>query len=241
MQVSNLKLPEGLRHIAVIMDGNGRWAKQRSKDRVFGHKQGANAVKALAELCAKLKLEVLSLFAFSTENWQRPKREVDTLMKLFAEFLKQQSKNILENNIRFMASGEITRLPDEVQKLIAGLMEKSSRNSGMILNLAVSYGGRQDILQAVKRVNTDIVNKRIEIGDVDVSTFSNYLWTNGLPDPDLLIRTSGEFRMSNFMIWQMAYTEVYITDVLWPDFDKAELAKALEVFAGRKRKFGRVD
>jgi len=235
------KLPQGLHHIAVIMDGNGRWAKKRSRKRIFGHRQGSNAVKVLAETCAKLGLDVLSLFAFSTENWDRPKDEVDTLMKLFADFLKQETKTILKNNMRFRISGEFERLPLNVQELANGLIEKSKKNDGMILNLAVSYGGRQDIVQATKRICEDVVDKKIGIDDINTEMFSEYLWTRGLPDPDLLIRTSGEMRISNFMIWQMAYTEIYITDVLWPDFNKAELVKALDAFASRKRKFGRVE
>lgn len=236
MTKTPLVLPEGLRHIAVIMDGNGRWAKQKNKSRTFGHRQGSKSVKALVELCAKSGLEYLSLFAFSTENWNRPKEEVENLMDLFCEFLSQQSSNIIKNNVIFKISGEVERLPEKVIKLANELILKTSNNSGMTLNLAVSYGGRQDIMQAFKKIMQDGIKPEL----VNEELVNKYLWTAGMPDPDLLIRTSGEFRISNFMIWQTAYTEIYITEVLWPDFDEAELAKAVNVFAGRKRRFGKV-
>ncbi len=222
------------------MDGNGRWAKKHSKSRIFGHKQGSKAVKELVETCAKAGLEYLSLFAFSTENWERPSDEVNSLMDLFHSFLREQSSNIIKNKIKFVVTGEFERLPKEIQELTLELMERTTANTGMTLNLAVSYGGRQDILQAVKRIAEGVKSGTINSSEIDQDLFSSYLWTTGMPDPDLLIRTSGESRISNFMIWQTAYTEIYITKVLWPDFDKAELEKAIADFSGRKRRFGKV-
>lgn len=233
-------LPQGLKHIAIIMDGNGRWAKKHSRNRIFGHRQGSKAVKVIVEACAKAGLEYLSLFAFSTENWSRPADEVQSLMELFNSFLRQQSGNIIKNKIKFKITGEFERLPKNIQDLANDLIEKTANNKGMTLNLAVSYGGRQEILHAVKRIAEDVKNGSISPSDIGPELFSAYLWTAGMPDPDLLIRTSGEFRISNFMIWQTAYTEIYITKVLWPDFDKEELKKAIDDFAGRKRRFGKV-
>ena len=229
-----------LKHIAIIMDGNGRWAKKHSRNRIFGHRQGSKAVKVIVEACAKAGLEYLSLFAFSTENWDRPADEVKSLMELFNSFLRQQSGNIIKNKIKFKITGEFERLPKNIQDLANELIEKTASNKGMTLNLAVSYGGRQEILQAVKRIAEDVRRGSISSSDIDQELFGSYLWTAGMPDPDLLIRTSGEFRISNFMIWQTAYTEIYITKVLWPDFDKDELKKAIDDFAGRKRRFGKV-
>jgi undecaprenyl diphosphate synthase len=222
------------------MDGNGRWAKKHSRNRIFGHRQGSKAVKVIVEACAKAGLEYLSLFAFSTENWDRPADEVKSLMELFNSFLRQQSGNIIKNKIKFKITGEFERLPKNIQDLANELIEKTASNKGMTLNLAVSYGGRQEILQAVKRIAEDVRRGSISSSDIDQELFGSYLWTAGMPDPDLLIRTSGEFRISNFMIWQTAYTEIYITKVLWPDFDKDELKKAIDDFAGRKRRFGKV-
>jgi len=238
---SPIILPQGLEHIAVIMDGNGRWAKLHSKkSRIFGHRQGSSAVKVVVEACAKAGLGYLSLFAFSTENWSRPKDEVDNLMKLFKKFLKQQNGSIIKNDIRFKVTGEFERLPKDVRDLASEMIKKTENNKGMTLNLAVSYGGRQEILMAVKRIANDVKKGTINSSDIDQGLFTSYLWTKDMPDPDLLIRTSGEYRISNFMIWQTAYTEIYITGVLWPDFGKAELAKAVKTFAGRKRRFGKV-
>ena len=233
-------LPEGLKHIAIIMDGNGRWAKQHSKNRIFGHKQGSKTVKLVVEACAKMGLEYLSLFAFSTENWDRPKDEVENLMSLFKEFLRQQSPSIIKNNIRFIVTGEFERLPQDVRDYASELIKKTQSNTGLTLNLAVSYGGRQDILQAVKRIAQEVKTGNTNASDINIEKFNSYLWTNSIPDPDLLIRTSGEFRLSNFMIWQMAYTEIYITEVLWPDFDAEELSKAINAFMSRKRRYGKV-
>jgi len=222
------------------MDGNGRWAQQRGKDRIFGHRQGAEAVRKIVKNCSDLGLGVLSLFAFSTENWDRPSDEVNALMNYFEDFLKKERKGIFEQNIKFVVTGQIERLPKKVKELAVSLMQDSSSNKGMVLNLAVSYGGRQDILNAVNGILNDIEQGKLSKDELNIDLFSNYLWTKDLPDPDLLIRTSGELRISNFMIWQMAYTEIYVTEMLWPDFDEAELEKAIDAFSNRKRRFGKV-
>lgn len=234
-------LPKGLRHIAIIMDGNGRWAKKRSKERIFGHNKGSDAVRNIAQVCSKMGLEVLSLYAFSTENWLRPKKEVDTLMSLFKDFLKKERSTILDNNMRFRITGQVHRLPEEIQKLAGCLTLESHTNTGMILNLAVSYGGRQEITYAVKSICRQVIDGTLSTDNITEKTINDNLWTSDLPDPDLLIRTSGELRISNFMIWQIAYSEIYITDVLWPDFNEKELMLALESFSNRKRRFGMVD
>ena len=239
--IEKINLPKGLRHIAIIMDGNGRWAKKRTKNRLFGHRQGSKTVRTVAETCAQMGLEALTLFAFSTENWLRPKEEVNALMVLFKDFLKKETNTVLKNNMRFRITGQVHRLPKDVQELANGLTEKSSSNTGMILNLAVSYGGRLEITEAVKNICRQVLDGKISLDKITEDTITDNLWTSDMPDPDLLIRTSGEFRISNFMIWQTAYSEIYITDVLWPDFDEDELAKALESFSKRKRRFGKVD
>jgi undecaprenyl diphosphate synthase len=238
--IEKLAIPDDLKHIAIIMDGNGRWAKNKTKERLFGHKSGSNAVEKIATACAKMGLEVLSLFAFSTENWNRPKKEVNALMDLFADFIKQKGTTILDNNMRFKLTGELYRLPENVQELVEDLVLKTSKNTGMILNLAVSYGGRLDITEAVKKISKDVLEGIVKADDITEDTISNNLWTAGLPDPDLLIRTAGEYRISNFMIWQMAYSEIYISKVLWPDFDELELAKAIDSYSKRERRFGKV-
>ncbi len=235
-----LSLPQGLKHIAVIMDGNGRWAGQRGKERVFGHRQGAESVKKIVKTCSEMGLGYLSLFAFSTENWSRPKDEVNALMNYFEDFLKKERKNILERNMRFKITGQFDRLPEKIKKLASALMLETDQNTGMMLNLAVSYGGRQEIVDAVKRVAGDVKKGVLDENDITLDSFGEYLWTKGMPDPDLLIRTSGEMRISNFMIWQMAYTEIYVTQLLWPDFDASELEKALDSFSKRERRFGKV-
>ena len=235
-----LSLPLGLKHVAVIMDGNGRWASQRGKERVFGHRQGAECVKKIVKACSDMGLGYLSLFAFSTENWDRPKDEVNALMNYFEYFLKNERKNIIERNMRFKITGQFDRLPEKIKKLANALMEDTSQNTGMMLNLAVSYGGRQEILDAVKRIAVDVKKGVLDENNITLDGFGEYLWTKGMPDPDLLIRTSGEMRISNFMIWQMAYTEIYVTQVLWPDFSVSELEKALDSFSKRERRFGKV-
>jgi len=235
-----LKLPQDLKHIAIIMDGNGRWAKKQLKERPFGHRKGSENLKPILTVCADAGLKVLSVFAFSSENWDRPKVEVNLLMDLFSEFLEKEKPTILDNNIRFIITGELNRLPDKVKNKAQELIDLSKNNKGTVLNLCVSYGSRQEILDTVKNLCKDVADGKVKVQDIDQALFSSRLWTAGLPDPDLLIRTSGEFRISNFLLWQMAYTEIYVTDVLWPDFDFEELKKAVEEYKKRERRFGLV-
>ncbi|MBN1114615.1 MAG: isoprenyl transferase [Oligoflexia bacterium] len=234
------RLPEGLRHIAVIMDGNGRWAGKKLKSRIFGHNKGSETVSTITRYCAGTGLEVLSLFAFSTENWERPAKEVDALMDLFLRFLKKETVTVMENNIRFVVTGETGRLPEAVRCEIAELTRGSALNTGMVLNLCVSYGGRQEIVDTARKMCNYVIEGGMSVDDITVEAFNNNLWTAGLPDPDLLVRTSGEFRISNFLLWQLAYSEIYITDVLWPDFSVDDMKKAIESYSGRKRRYGKI-
>ncbi|PIU86612.1 MAG: isoprenyl transferase [Deltaproteobacteria bacterium CG_4_9_14_3_um_filter_44_9] len=229
------KLP---RHIAIIMDGNGRWAKKRILNRVSGHQKGAEAVREAVKTCRELGIEVLTLYAFSMENWNRPKGEVSALMSLLRRYLFEELDEMLENNIRLNAIGDLENLPDKVYKVLTDTIEKTKACKGMILNLALSYGGRDDIIHAVRKIISDCEAKKIKPENITEELFSNYLFTAGIPDPDLLIRTSGEHRISNFLLWQMAYTEIYITDTLWPDFKKEDLIEAILDFQSRERRFG---
>jgi undecaprenyl diphosphate synthase len=229
------KLPK---HIAIIMDGNGRWAEKRSKSRVFGHEKGSEAVREVVRTCRELGIEVLTLYAFSMENWDRPAIEVNALMNFLKRFLVQELDEMLDKSIRLMAVGDLKRLPEEVYAVLQDRIKKTEKCNGMILNLALSYGGRDDIVCAVKKIIDDYELKKIKREDITLEIFSNYLYTSGLPDPDLLIRTSGERRISNFLLWQIAYTEIYITDTLWPDFEKENLFEAIIDFQNRERRFG---
>ncbi|MCB4792377.1 MAG: isoprenyl transferase [Elusimicrobia bacterium] len=223
------KLP---RHIAIIMDGNGRWAKKRKLPRVFGHRAGIKSVRETVETCAELKIEVLTLYAFSTENWSRPKTEVNALMALLKLYLMKEFDNLMRNDIRLNAIGDILGLPEAPRKELLGIMEKTRTNKGLVLNLALNYGGRQEILNAVTGMIKDKVEK------ADEGTFKKYLYTSLFPDPDLLIRTSGEMRLSNFLLWQSAYTELYITEVLWPEFRAKNLYEAISDYQKRERRYG---
>lgn len=229
------KLP---RHIAIIMDGNGRWAKKRILNRVSGHKKGIEAVREAVKTCRELGIKVLTLYAFSMENWNRPKGEVTALMSLLKRYLFEELDEMLENNIRLNAIGDLENLPNKVYKVLTDTIEKTKPCKGMILNLALSYGGRNDIIHAVRKIISDCEIKKIQPENITEELFSNYLFTAGIPDPDLLIRTSGEHRISNFLLWQMAYTEIYITDTLWPDFKKEDLIEAILDFQSRERRFG---
>jgi undecaprenyl diphosphate synthase len=222
------------RHIAVIMDGNGRWARRRGLPRIYGHKRGADAVRHVVELCRKLGIEVLTLYAFSDENWGRPKEEVSFLMGMLGDFLRSEIAAMKSNNIRFRTIGRIERLPKTAQKWIEKAASETAGNTGTVLNLALSYGGRAEILQAIKRMEA---TGGIP-ADLAEEHLAAHLDTAGLPDPDLIIRTSGEQRISNFLLWQAAYAELYFTEVLWPDFDERELLTALLDFQGRQRRFG---
>jgi undecaprenyl diphosphate synthase len=234
-EIDNDKLPH---HIAIIMDGNGRWAKKKSLSRIRGHIKGIDAVREVVTACRELGIKILTLYAFSVENWRRPKEEVSTLMTLLKEYLLKEVAEMLQNNIRLLAIGRLEDLPSDVQQTLRETMKKTENRTGMILNLALSYGGRSEILQAVQRILRDCQKGEMIPEEINFQKFSDYLWTQGMPDPDLLIRTSGEFRISNFLLWQIAYTELYVTETLWPDFNREELLKAISDYQSRERRFG---
>ena len=228
-------------HIAVIMDGNGRWAGKRFLPRVAGHKAGISPVRETVETCAQLGLEALTLYAFSMENWKRPASEVDTLWHLLRLYLRNELRTLAENNVRLGALGRIEDLPGVVQQELAATMRETERNTGLRLNLAINYGGRVEILDAVNRLLADAkAAGKLDDLRVDEESLASRLYTAGLPDPDLLIRTSGELRVSNFLLWQIAYTELFVTPVLWPDFDRKVLHEAIESYQSRERRFGKV-
>jgi len=227
------------KHLAIIMDGNGRWAKQQGFLRAFGHENGTKSVRVTVETCAKLGIENLTLYAFSTENWNRPKIEVDTLMKLLISSLKNELKTLENNNIRLNSIGNINLLPKSAQKELLDVIEKTKNNSRMTLTLALSYGSREEIISAVKNISDKVKNNIISIDAIDESIINQHLYTQNLPDVDLLIRTSGEHRISNFLLWQIAYAELYFTDVLWPDFKEEHLYEAIVSYQKRERRFGK--
>ncbi len=235
MEIDKGKLPH---HVAIIMDGNGRWAKKKLLNRISGHLKGVDAVREVVTACREIGIKILTLYAFSTENWKRPKDEVAALMGLLKEYLIKEGEEMLQNNIRLRAIGKIEDLPSDVQETLRETIKKTERCNGLILNLALSYSGRSEIIHAVQRLLFDGQEGKIKPEEVTFQKFSEYLWTRGIPDPDLLIRTSGEFRISNFLLWQMAYTEIYVTETLWPDFDRAELLKAIADYQSRERRFG---
>ncbi len=235
MNIDQEKLPE---HVAIIMDGNGRWAKQRAMNRVLGHEEGTESVREVVRTSRNLGIKWLTLYAFSEENWKRPKYEITALMGILKRFLKSELNEMLENNIRFMTIGRSSRLPDDVRKLIEETTAKTSGNTGMTLTLALSYGGRQEIFDAMQKIAKRIISGDLQPSDINEGLISDFLYTAGMPDPDLLIRTSGEYRVSNFLLWQIAYTELYTTPTLWPDFRKKEYLKAIEDYQKRERRFG---
>jgi undecaprenyl diphosphate synthase len=226
------------RHVAIIMDGNGRWAAARGLPRIKGHEAGAESVNEIVRDCRERGIQALTLYSFSTENWKRPSAEVGALMGLLERYLAAEKREILDNGIRLNAIGQIDRLPAHVRVPLQLLMKESGRNDAMTLTLALSYGGRREIVDAVQAIAKKVRRRELVPEEIDEATFAAHLYTGGLPDPDLLVRTSGEMRISNFLLWQLAYTEIYVTDVLWPDFRKAELQKALEAYAKRQRRFG---
>ena len=230
------KLPQ---HISVIMDGNGRWAKQKGFLRAFGHEEGAKSVRDVVEGCAEIGVPNLTLYAFSTENWNRPKREVDTLMRLLVNSLKKEMKTLTENDIRLHAIGNINSLPKKAQKELKEVTEKTKGNKRMTLTLALSYGSREEIVQAVKSISEKVKNEEILAEAIDESIINEHLYTRNLPDVDLLIRTSGEQRISNFLLWQIAYAELYFTNILWPDFRREDLYEAIYNYQTRERRFGK--
>jgi undecaprenyl diphosphate synthase len=229
------------RHVAIIMDGNGRWAQQRSLARVEGHKRGKDSVRAVVETAREIGVPYLSLYAFSTENWSRPRAEVDALMGLLRRYLRSELKKMMDNGIRLVVAGNVARLPASLQRDLAANVEATKHNTGMTVVLAVSYGARADIAGAVRSIARACSAGRLDPDHIDESTVSQYLSPSGIPDPDLLIRTGGEMRVSNFYLWQIAYTEIYVTDTYWPDFREREFLEALAIYQQRERRFGRVN
>ena len=227
------------KHLAIIMDGNGRWAKQQGFLRAFGHENGTKSVRTTVEACARLGIENLTLYAFSTENWNRPKLEVETLMKLLINSLKNELDTLQKNNIRLNCIGNIDLLPAKAKSALLSVIEKTQNNSRMTLTLALSYGSREELLNAVKIISDKVKNNIISIDSLDESIINQHLYTHNLPDVDLVIRTSGEHRISNFLLWQIAYAEFYFTDVLWPDFKEADLYEAIISYQKRERRFGK--
>ena len=227
-------------HIAIIMDGNGRWAKKRGLPRVAGHKRGVDTVKEIVEACAEVGVKYLTLYTFSTENWKRPKDEVSTLMRLLLRSLRDRVNELYDNDIRLTTIGNTESLPEEVQKQLYSGIERTKNNKKMVLNLALSYSGRWELLEAVKKIVDKANEGKISPENIDENLVSSFLTTKGIPDPDLVIRTSGEFRVSNFLLWQIAYSEFIITETLWPDFSKYDLYDAIKVFQKRERRFGKV-
>jgi undecaprenyl diphosphate synthase len=226
------------RHIAVIMDGNGRWAEARGLARVEGHARGVDSVRAITRACARLGVEALSLYSFSAENWGRPGAEVEALMELLRHYLLAERDEILGNDIRLMHSGDISQLPESVRAALLALEEESSNCKGMWLNLALSYGSRQELVRAFRRLAAEVVDGSLDIDSVTEQSITDKLYTAGLPDPDLLIRTGGEMRVSNFLLWQLAYSELYITETPWPEFGEVELMAAIDEFNQRQRRYG---
>ena len=229
------------RHVAVIMDGNGRWAKERGLPRIKGHEKGADAVRACVEGCGDLRIEFLTLYAFSAENWQRPKTEVMALMKLLERFLQEKTPELLEKNVRLQAIGRLTHLPEACQVQLHKSIEQTAQNNGLTLILALSYGGREEIVDGIKSLFREIRLGHIDPAMIDGEMFSKHLYTRYYPDPDLLIRTSGEMRISNFLLWQLSYTEMYVTQKLWPDFTRKDLFAAVEDYGRRQRRYGGVE
>ena len=227
------------KHTAIIMDGNGRWAEQKGMPRIFGHQNGVTAVKKIVEAANKFNIKYLTLFTFSIENWDRPRSEVDTLMGLLVQTLKDEFEEMFKNNIKLNAIGDLDSLPNEVREELYSIIESTKRNTGMTLTLALSYGGKQEIFKAVKEISDKVKNDIICLDNFDDSVINDHLYTFDLPDVDLLIRTSGEKRISNFLLWQIAYAELYFTDVYWPDFSEEDLKKAIVEYQNRERRFGK--
>lgn len=227
-------------HVAIILDGNGRWAKAKGKPRSFGHKAGAENVEVICRAADKLGIKYLTMYAFSTENWNRPEAEVATLMKLLLQYMKYCEKNAKKDNMRVRIIGDTSKLSEELRAQVRSLEENTSAFTGLQFNIAINYGSRDEMLRAMRRLSADVAEGKRSPAEIDEATFSSYLDTKELPDPDLLIRTSGEERLSNFLLWQLAYSEFYFTDVPWPDFSPEELKKAVEEYDRRDRRFGGV-
>jgi undecaprenyl diphosphate synthase len=234
--IDTTKLPK---HLAIIMDGNGRWAKQKGFLRAFGHENGTKSVKKIIEASAKLGIEYLTLYAFSTENWNRPKLEVETLMRVLINSLKKELTTLENNNIKLNAIGNLEKLPKSAQKELQDVMNKTKNNTRLTLTLALSYGSREEIVNVVRNISNKVKNNIISLESIDDSIINEHLYTQNLPDVDLLIRTSGEHRISNFLLWQIAYAELYFTDILWPDFKEQDLYEAIVSYQKRERRFGK--
>ena len=227
-------------HIAIIMDGNGRWAKQQGLlSRINGHKNAITAVREATEICAEIGVSYLTLYAFSTENWSRPKLEVDALMQLLVTTIKGEMPTLNKNNVKLTAIGDLENLPDRCQEQLAEAIAETSENTGLTLNLALSYSGRSEIVGATKRIAQQVLDGSLSVEDIDGKCISSFLQTKDIPDPELLIRTSGEMRISNFLLWQIAYTELYFIDILWPDFRKKHILEAVKEYSSRERRFGK--
>lgn len=226
------------KHIAIIMDGNGRWAKEKNMPRAYGHKAGVEAIRPVVTECSKLGVKYLTVYGFSTENWSRPSEEINTLMKLLVEYLEKEFDELNSNNVVINHIGDISKLPIECQAALNNAYEKTKNNKGLVLNLAFNYGGRDEIIRAFKCMYKDLQNKKISEDDINETIINRYLYTAGMPDPDIIIRPSGEQRLSNFLLWQCAYSEFWYSDVYWPDFDKKHLLKAIADFQNRDRRYG---
>lgn len=235
-QINMQRLPS---HVAIIMDGNGRWARQRGMDRIYGHNQGVKAVREVIETAAELGIRYLTLYAFSTENWGRPDEEVSALMSIMVQSLNKETDTLIRNNIRLIAIGDTSRLARNVKSRLMETVKLTGGATGLKLIVAMSYSSRWEITEAARRMSAEISSGRLDIGSVNEKEFERFLTTSGIPDPELMIRTSGEIRISNFLLWQLAYTELYFTDVLWPDFSKEEFYKAIIDFQKRERRFGK--
>jgi undecaprenyl diphosphate synthase len=235
-QINENKLPS---HVAIIMDGNGRWARQRGLDRVFGHQQGVTALREVIETAAELGIKFLTLYAFSTENWGRPDEEVSALMGIMVQSLNKETETLIKNNIRLTTIGDVDRLAPDVKARLFETIQQTSVSTGLNLIVALSYSSRWEIIEATRKISTDVKNGVLDAEKFEESDFEKYLNTSGIPDPELMIRTSGELRISNFLLWQLAYTELYFTEILWPDFGKEEFYNAIIDFQKRERRFGK--
>ncbi len=236
IQIDSAKLP---RHVAIIMDGNGRWAQRQGKPRLFGHKAGAASVRDIVETCRETGIEYLTLYAFSSENWKRPESEVSGLMSILQHYLESELAKMLKNDIRLRAIGNVSRLPEKVRKTLEQTIDKTADNAKLTLSLALSYGGRDEIIRAVKKIGQKIQDAQLSVHDIDEDIIAQSLDTAGVPDPDLVIRTGGESRLSNFLLWQLSYAEIHFTSVMWPDFRRDAFLKALSDFQNRERRFGK--
>lgn len=238
--LSTIDLKRLPQHIAIIMDGNGRWARERGKPRIFGHRAGAESVRAIIDTCTRLEIKAVTLYAFSTENWKRPQAEVSGLMSMLKRYIRSDLKEVHKNNIRFRTMGDIHQLPEDVQKEVARASHTTANNTGTVMNIALNYGGRAEIVRAARLAFQDIERRNDVVDHLTEADLERNLYTAGLPDVDLLVRTSGEFRISNFLLWQLAYSEIYFTPVLFPDFRRKEVFEAIIEYQKRERRFGGV-